>query len=170
MVMVYGQYAIWITFNYSCVITKIHNSYYKIGKTTLFWHTAKVFLYSSILYNSWSMYTTWTKSTDLSLIYHYITYNIDEIMDTFWHRANVYVTCIKSLVWLIQSTHITTNIYNLWKIVIVPVSATHDTGLLYQIWIKSTHSFWDITTNTQTWWKNCHSWSLAQSQILLYMH
>ena len=88
---------------------KIYSSYDRIGILVILWQRAKVNLCISNLYDGWSLYLTWTKSTDSSLISIKHIYKINEIMDvnaTFWHRAKVYFTCIKPLLGLIAIPNI----------------------------------------------------------------
>ena len=97
-------------------ITKIHNSYDKIGINTLFWHRAKV--YFMCIKPLWWLITVPIMNTihwfisDISLQ----TYKIyDKMMDTnatFWHLAKVYLH--------FQVPSVVDN---------------------YEIWTKSTHSF-----------------------------
>ena len=118
---IWSLYQIWITFSYSYVlyITNIHNSYDKIGISTLLWHRAKVYftcikplrwLITVLNMNKihWFISDIWLQT--------YKIYEIMDINDTFWQRAKVYFTCI--------------NPYCGW--------------LLYQIWTKWTPFSFEI--------------------------
>ena len=131
--------------------TKIHSSFYKIDISTLFWHRVSVFHvhYASMVVDHCNKQTKSTYSFFDILPQTYKMYEIKDINARFWHKAKVYFTCIKPLLWLIP-------IPNMNKITLLfpPLDITthklyekqysklawRKMQLLYQLWITSTHS------------------------------